>query len=329
MTQPLVIVKDLRVYFYTYAGVVKAVDGVSFEILEGETFCLVGETGCGKSVTSRALTKLIDPPGRIVGGVVLYRTRDGKYVNMLELSEDELRNIRGREIAYVFQDPAAALDPLYTIGHHFVETMLDHGTIRKPREGIAKAVELLKEVAMPAPEVRVKNYPHELSGGMKQRAVIGIGLSNMPRLLVADEPTSYLDVSVQAQILELLRQLKEKHGLTLLLITHDMGVVAEMCDRVAVLYAGHLVEVGPVDKIFTNPLHPYTQALLRAVPNPTRRVLKLEPIPGNVPNLVNPPPGCRFHPRCPYAMDVCKRERPPMVSMEERHYVSCWLYAKR
>ncbi|NPA96246.1 MAG: ABC transporter ATP-binding protein [Crenarchaeota archaeon] len=329
MPEPIVIVEDLKVYFYTYAGVVRAVDGVSFEIYEGETFCIVGETGCGKSVTSRALTKLIDPPGRIAGGKVLFKDRSGRYINMLELDEETLREMRGKEIAYIFQDPAAALDPLYTIGYHFIETMRDHGTIRSNKEGIERAIELLREVAMPAPEVRVKNYPHELSGGMKQRAVIGIGLSNMPRLLIADEPTSYLDVSVQAQILELLRQLKEKRGLTLLMITHDMGVVAEMCDRVAVLYAGHLAEIGPVDRIFMNPLHPYTQALLRAVPNPTRRMLKLEPIPGNVPNLASPPPGCRFHPRCPYAMDICKRERPKMIEVEERHRVACWLYAKR
>jgi len=326
--RPLIEVRDLRIYFYTYAGVVKAVDGISFEIYEGETFCFVGETGCGKSITSRALTKLIEPPGRIVGGEILYY-RDGKPINILSLSDEEIRRIRGKEIAYIFQDPAAALDPLYTIGYHIGETMIDHGTVSKWKEAFARAVQLLKEVAIPAPEQRVKSYPHELSGGMKQRAVISIGLSNEPRLLIADEPTSYLDVSVQAQILELLRELKRKKGLTLLLITHDMGVVAEMCDRVAVLYAGHIVEVGPVDRIFTNPLHPYTQALLRAVPNPLKRVLRLEPIQGTVPNLVNPPPGCRFHPRCPYAKRVCREERPRMVEVERNHRVACWLYAAR
>jgi len=326
--RPIIEVKDLRVYFYTYAGVVKAVDGISFEIYEGETFCFVGETGCGKSITSRALTKLIEPPGRIVGGKILYY-RDGKPIDILSLSEEEIRKIRGKEIAYIFQDPAAALDPLYTIGHHIGETMIDHGTVSKWKEALARAVQLLREVAIPAPEQRVKSYPHELSGGMKQRAVISIGLSNQPRLLIADEPTSYLDVSVQAQILDLLRELKKKKGLTLLLITHDMGVVAEMCDRVAVLYAGHIVEIGPVDRIFTNPLHPYTQALLRAVPNPLKRVLRLEPIQGTVPNLVNPPPGCRFHPRCPYAKSICREERPRMVEVEKGHKVACWIYAAR
>ncbi len=325
--EPLIEVKDLYVYFYTYAGVVKAIEDMTFTIYKGEKFCMVGETGCGKSVTSRALANIVPSPGRIVKGKVIYY-RDGKPVNILELSEEQLREIRGKEIAYIVQDPSSALDPLYTIGYQIVETMIDHYTVRDQKEGYKRAVELLREVLMPDPEQRIKNYPHELSGGQRQRAVISIGLSNMPRLLIADEPTSSLDVTVQAQLLELLRRLVREHGLTLFLITHDMGVVAEMCDRVAVLYAGNIVELAPVDEIFKNPKHPYTMGLLRAVPNPQADIEKLEPIPGTIPNLIYPPPGCRFHPRCPFARDVCKREKPPLVEVSPGHYVRCWLHAE-
>ena len=325
--EPLIEVKDLYVYFYTYAGVVKAIEDMTFTIYKGEKFCMVGETGCGKSVTSRALANIVPSPGRIVKGKVIYY-RDGKPVNILELSEEQLREIRGKEIAYIVQDPSSALDPLYTIGYQIVETMIDHYTVKDWKEGYKRAVELLREVLMPDPEQRIKNYPHELSGGQRQRAVISIGLSNMPRLLIADEPTSSLDVTVQAQLLELLRRLVREHGLTLFLITHDMGVVAEMCDRVAVLYAGNIVELAPVDEIFKNPKHPYTMGLLRAVPNPQADIEKLEPIPGTIPNLIYPPPGCRFHPRCPFARDVCKREKPPLVEVGPGHYVRCWLHAE-
>ncbi len=323
--EPLIEVKDLYVYFYTYAGVVKAIEDMTFTIYKGEKFCMVGETGCGKSVTSRALANIVPSPGRIVKGKVIYY-RDGEPVNILELSEEQLREIRGKEIAYIVQDPSSALDPLYTIGYQIVETMIDHYTVKDWKEGYKKAVELLREVLMPDPEQRIKNYPHELSGGQRQRAVISMGLSNMPRLLIADEPTSSLDVTVQAQLLELLRRLVREHGLTLFLITHDMGVVAEMCDRVAVLYAGNIVELAPVDEIFKNPKHPYTMGLLRAVPNPQADIEKLEPIPGTIPNLIYPPPGCRFHPRCPFARDVCKREKPPLVEISPGHYVRCWLH---
>lgn len=323
---PIILVRGLRVNFYTYAGVVKAIDGVSFCIERGETYCLVGETGCGKSVTSRALTRLIKPPGRIEGGEIIYYPEPGKPVNIMELGEEELQRIRGREIAYVFQDPGAALDPLYTVGYQVSETMLVHGIIRRIKDGFQRAVELLRKTLITDPEKRVRSYPHELSGGMKQRSVISISLSTKPKLLVADEPTTALDTTVQAEIMDLLRRLKKEEGLTLLLITHNMGLVAEMCDRVAVMYAGQIVEEAPVDEIFKNPLHPYTRALLRAIPDPTRSVEKLESIPGTVPNLVNPPPGCRFHPRCPEAMPVCTR-RPPVLRMGDRHYVACWLYA--
>jgi len=322
--EPLIEVKNLYIYFYTYAGIVKAIEDVSFTIYKGETFCLVGETGCGKTVVSRALTNIVPPPGRVVKGKVLYH-RDGDVVDILKLPEEELRKIRGNEIAYIIQDPSAALDPLYVVRYQIAETMMDHGRIKDWKEGFMRAIKLLKEVLIPEPEKRAKSYPHELSGGMKQRVVISMGLSNEPRLLIADEPTSFLDVTVQAQVLDLLKELKEKKGLTLLLITHDMGVVAEMCERVAVLYAGNLVEEAPVHELFRNPQHPYTMGLLRAVPNPLTEISKLEAIPGTVPNLIKPPSGCRFHPRCPYARDVCRREKPPLVEVSPGHRVACWL----
>lgn len=326
--KPIIVVRDLYVNFYTYAGVVKAIDGVSFDALEGETFCLVGETGCGKTVTSRAITRLIQSPGRIERGEVLYYSRDGRVINLLELSDEELRRIRGKEIAYIFQDPAAALDPLYTIGHQIGETMIEHKTVKDWKEAFMKAVHVLKTVLMPDPERRVKTYPHELSGGMKQRSVIGIGLSNQPRVIIADEPTSYLDVTIQAQIMALLRKLKKERNMTIILITHNMGLVAEMCDRVAVMYAGNIVELGPMRRIFENPIHPYTRALLRAVPNPLTKIERLESIPGTVPNLIEPPPGCRFHPRCPHAMEKCKKEEPPLTEVEKDRLIACWLYRK-
>ena len=326
---PILEVEDLYINFYTYAGIVKAIDGVSFKIYRGETYCLVGETGCGKSVTSRALTRLVPKPGKIVRGRIIYYPEPGKPIDIMKLSEEELRRIRGREIAYIFQDPSAALDPLYTIGYQLSETLKSHGLIKSIKEGFRIAVEMLRRVLIPDPEVRVKAYPHELSGGMRQRSVIAISLSTKPRLIVADEPTTAVDVTVQAQIMELLRKLKRDENLTLLLITHNMGLVAEMCDRVAVMYAGTIVEEAPVMEIFRKPLHPYTRALLRAVPNPLVRMEKLESIPGTVPNLINPPPGCRFHPRCPYAMDRCRREKPPLVEVEEGHKVACWSVMQR
>ena len=310
---PIIEVRDLRINFYTYAGVVKAIDGVTFTICRGETYCLVGETGCGKSVTSKALTRLIQPPGRIEGGEIYYYPEPGKRIDIMRLSERELRRIRGSEITYVYQDPSAALDPLYTIGYQVAETMKAHGLVSRIKEGVRRAVDILKTVAMPDPEVRVRSYPHELSGGMKQRSVIGMAIANRPKLLIADEPTTALDVTIQAQIMDLLLELKRKTGMTLLLITHNLGLVAEYCDRAAVMYAGRIVEEAPVKELFKNPLHPYTQALLKAVPNPLARMDKLESIPGSVPDLIRPPSGCRFHPRCPLRMDVCSRKRPPEV----------------
>ena len=325
MPEPILQVRDLSVHFYTYAGIVKAIEKVSFDVYKGETFALVGETGCGKSVTSRALTQLIESPGRIVNGGVLYYSDKGS-IDLLKLSEEEIREIRGNEIAYIFQDPHASLDPLYTVGYQIAEGMEVHERVKNIKEGIKKAVDILKSVLIPDPEKRVHNYPHELSGGMKQRVVIGTGIVNNPKILIADEPTTALDVTVQAQILDLINELKEKYRATVILITHNLGVVAETADRVGVMYAGKIVEIGSVDQIFKNSLHPYTKGLLKAVPNPMTRIERLEAIPGTVPNLITPPGGCRFHPRCPYATEVCKQKIPELVEIEDGHFVACHLY---
>ncbi|MCD6372338.1 MAG: ABC transporter ATP-binding protein [Thermococcus sp.] len=326
MSEPILEVRDLTVHFYTYAGIVKAIEDVSFDVYKGETFALVGETGCGKSVTSRAFTQLIESPGRIVKGKVIYHKEDGSTIDLLKLDEEEVRKIRGKEVAYIFQDPHASLDPLYTVGHQIAEAMVVHNTVKDWKEGFRKAVDILRRVLIPDPENRVKNYPHELSGGMKQRVVIGTGISNNPRILIADEPTTALDVTVQAQILELMNKLKREYNTTLILITHNMGVVAEMADRVAVMYAGKIAEIGSVDQIFKNPLHPYTQGLLRAVPNPLAKIERLDAIPGTVPNLIKPPKGCRFHPRCPHATEACRKEVPKLKEIEPGHFVACHLY---
>lgn len=325
MPEPILQVRNLTVHFYTYAGIVKAIENVSFDVYKGETFALVGETGCGKSVTSRALTQLIESPGRIVNGEVIYHSEKGP-IDLLKLSEEEIREIRGNEIAYIFQDPHASLDPLYTVGYQIAEAMEVHGKVNNIKEGIKKAVDILRAVLIPDPEKRVHNYPHELSGGMKQRVVIGTGIANNPKILIADEPTTALDVTVQAQILDLINSLKEKYHATVILITHNLGVVAETADRVAVMYAGKIVEIGSVEQIFKNPLHPYTKGLLKAVPNPMTKIERLEAIPGTVPNLITPPGGCRFHPRCPYAMEVCKQKVPELVEIEDGHFVACHLY---
>ena len=320
-------VEDLVVKFYTYAGVVHAASGVSFTVREDEVVALVGETGCGKTVSTRAITGLIEPPGRIEGGRALFRRKDGTVVDLLRLSGDELREIRGSEICYVFQDPTSALDPLYTAGEHIVETIVAHGRSSK-KAAWEKAVDLLRKVLISHPELRAKSYPHELSGGMRQRVVIATAIANNPRLLIADEPTTNLDVIVQAQILELLDELRKQYKMSVLWITHNLGVVAEIADRVYVMYAGKVVETAGTEELFEKPTHPYTELLLKAVPNPLKKVSRLETIPGSVPNLIDPPPGCRFHPRCPYATDKCKKEEPPMVDLGGGRKVACWLYSR-
>jgi peptide/nickel transport system ATP-binding protein len=322
MTDKVLEVKNLTVHFYTYAGVVKAIENVSFDVYRGETFALVGETGCGKSVTARALTQLIESPGRIVEGEVYYH-KNGESVDLLKLEEEEIRKYRGKEIAYIFQDPQSSLDPLYSVGFQVSEALYAHNKVKSIKEGIRKAVDILRTVLMPDPEKRVSNYPHELSGGMKQRVTIGIGISNDPKILIADEPTTALDVTVQAQILNLIKEMKRKYGATVLLITHDMGVVADMADRVAVMYAGKIVELADVFSIFKEPIHPYTEGLLKAVPNPLIKIERLETIPGTVPSLINPPSGCRFNPRCPLASQICRAKIPELEEVKNGHYVAC------
>ncbi len=320
MKKEILRIEDLSVYFYTYAGIVRAVEDLYLTVYDGETFALVGETGCGKSVTMKAVLRLIPPPGRIVKGRIIF---DG--IDLLKLSEEEMRKIRGSKISMIFQDPSTALDPLYTAGYQVVETIIEHSRVDK-RKAWEKALGLFKIVDIPEAERRLYSYPHELSGGMKQRVVISIALSQNPRLLIADEPTTALDVTIQAQILRLLEELQRKYNVTLILITHNLGVVAEMADRVAVMYAGSIVEVADVYELFKNPLHPYTKGLLEAIPNPARKVSRLKPIPGTVPNMINPPPGCKFHPRCPYAKEVCKYKRPELKEVSANHFVACHLY---
>jgi len=328
--EELLRVEDLHTYFYTYEGVVKAVDGVSFDIRKGEIFGLVGETGCGKSVTALSIIGLIDDPGKIVGGKIIFK---GK--NLLELGEEEMRKIRGKEISMIFQEPMTALNPVYTIGDQMIELLLLHeegiANIRKApkelrEEKKKKAIEMLRLVRMPDPERTIDSYPHELSGGMRQRAMIAMMLATKPSLLIADEPTTALDVTVQAQILNILMDMRDQLGISILLITHDLSVIAEVTDRVGVMYAGNIVEVADTFTIFQNPKHPYTVGLMEAIPKITEKKEMLKSIRGSVPNLIYPPSGCRFHPRCDYMKPICKKKKPKLVEVEPGHLVACHLY---
>jgi|AntDeeMetagen681_2_1112603.scaffolds.fasta_scaffold00550_10 peptide/nickel transport system ATP-binding protein len=303
-------VDDLVVQFYTENGVVRAVDGISYEIRAGETLGLVGESGAGKSVASLALLRLIDSPGEVVGGEIRFRGRD-----ILELSADEMRGLRGDEIAMVFQDAGAALNPVYTVGEQISEAIRTHEAVTD-ETARDRAIALLERVGISDPAARYSDYPHEFSGGMQQRAVIAMGLSCDPALLVCDEPTTDLDVTVQAGILELLADLARESETAIQLVTHDLGVVAEICDRVLVQYAGEIVERAPVEELYYDPKHPYTVGLLASIPRLGDGRGRLTTIPGTTPDLVDPPTGCRFHPRCPYAEDVCARRRPPLVETE-------------
>ena len=318
MAKELLRIEGLKTYFYTWAGVVKAVDGVSLNINEGETLGLVGESGSGKSVTALSILGIVPKPGKIIGGKILYRGE-----NLLEKNESQMLKIRGKEIAYVFQDPATSLNPVFTIESQLVEVIRRHQNLTK-EEAYAKAIELFKLVEIADPEVKIWNYPHQLSGGMKQRMAVARALSCEPNLLLADEPTTALDVTIQAQILDLLRNLKQKLGMAMILITHDMGVVAGVADRITVLYAGRVCESASTRTIFYNPLHPYTKALLEAVPSLALKRDKLKVIPGAIPNLIEPPSGCRFHPRCEYAKEgVCTLKVPELEEVEPEHYVAC------
>ncbi|CCQ96908.1 oligopeptide ABC transporter (ATP-binding protein) [[Clostridium] ultunense Esp] len=318
---PLLEVIDLHVSFHTYAGEVKAVRGVSFELEEGETLAIVGESGSGKSVTSQTIMRLLpSPPTEIKQGKILFNGRD-----LTRLTDKEMEKVRGSEIGMIFQDPMTSLNPTMTIGKQISEGLIKHFK-RSPREAMKEAINLLELVGIPNPETRVKQYPHQFSGGMRQRAMIAIALACRPKLLIADEPTTALDVTIQAQILELMQSLQKKTGTAIILITHDLGVVAKMAHKVAVMYAGQIVEKGTVEQIFYRPEHPYTWGLMRSIPRLDLHTKgELVAIPGTPPDLLNPPKGCPFAARCGYAMEVCKELPPETTHVGEGHLVSCWL----
>lgn len=316
MTRNLLDVTDLRTYFFTEAGVVKAVDGISLSVEEGRTVGLVGESGSGKSVTAQSVLRIVPRPGRIVDGAITF---DGE--NLLEKSESEMRKMRGAKMAVVFQDPTTSLNPVYTVRKQLTDIILLHKGLTKEQAN-KSALGLLEKVGIQEPESRLNAYPHELSGGMKQRIAIARALSCEPRLLFADEPTTNLDVTIQAQVLDLLKQLQKELGMTMVMITHDMGIVADMTERVTVLYAGKVMEEANTTTLFTEPKHPYTEALLKAVPS-VAQTRALEVIPGNIPNLIEPPTGCVFHPRCKYAKEICMKQDPQWEKVAERHYVAC------
>ena len=319
---PVLKVENLRTYFRTRWGEVKAVDGVSFELRKGETLGIVGESGSGKSVTVLSMMRLIPiPPGRIVEGTI---TLDGE--DLLQLSESEMSKVRGSKIALIIQDPMTSLNPVFTIGNQVTEAIRIHQDIPK-RSVMEKALEVLRKVNIPAAETRIRDYPHQLSGGMRQRVVGAIGISCQPLVLIADEPTTSLDVTIQAQYLKLLRDLQQESGMSLIFITHDFGIVAKMCDRVAVMYAGKIEELGSVRDIFNKPSHPYTEALLASVPKMEEDVDRLYAIEGQPPLLHDLPVGCSFADRCPYVMDRCREEYPPEFPVDEGHYSACWRLA--
>jgi len=314
-------VENLQVDFTTYAGVVKAVRGVSFGVEQGEVVAIVGESGCGKSVTAQSLVKLIpSPPGKVVGGSVLFNGED-----LAQKSNKDLEKYRGREIGIIFQDPMTSLNPTMTVGNQIVEMLAKHGGMTRAQM-VERAQEMLRTVGIPNPRRRFKQYPHQFSGGMRQRAMIAMALACSPKLLIADEPTTALDVTIQAQILELIQDLKEQFKMAVILITHDLGVVAGFSNRVIVMYAGKIVETGLTRDIYRNPQHPYTKGLLAAVPRLDSRGKRLAPIPGRPPNLLDPPEGCAFWPRCDYAMKVCAMYEPETWVVGSRHTVSCWLH---
>ncbi|HEX9389245.1 MAG TPA: ABC transporter ATP-binding protein [Anaerolineales bacterium] len=322
--KPLLEVKGLKTYFYTEDGVVRAVDGVNLEVYPGEVLGLVGESGCGKSVTSLSIMRLISKPGKIDEGQILL---DGE--NLLELPEEEMIKVRGNRISMIFQQPQTALNPVFKVGDQLAEVLNVHQDLGK-EAGWKRAIALLKMVGVPDPVRRAEAYPHELSGGMAQRVMIAMALACVPELLIADEPTTALDVTIQAQILDLMRDLRREMGTSVILITHDLGVVAEMAERVAVMYAGEIVEQTDVNTLFDEPLHPYTQGLIGSIPILGEIKERLDVIPGSVPNLVNLPPGCRFAPRCQarfkYNCTICAEVKPELEEVKPGHFVRCWLY---
>ena len=319
MARKLLSVRNLKTSFFTHVGEVKAVRGISFDVNEGEVLGIVGESGSGKSVTSLSIMGLLQYPGRVVDGEILLNGED-----ILTYGKNQMRKVRGKEIAMIFQDPMTSLNPVYTIGNQIMEMILEHEKMSR-REARARAIEMLKLVGIPAAEKRIDSYPHEFSGGMRQRVMIALALSCNPKLLIADEPTTALDVTIQAQILNLIKKLNKQFGMTTMLITHDLGVVATVCDKVAVMYGGLIMEYGTVDEIFYHPRHPYTMGLLGSIPHvdggEKRRLI---PIDGTPPDLINPPKGCPFSTRCKYCMNVCTREQPPYFA-EDKHRTMCWM----
>ena len=319
MARKLLSVRNLKTSFFTHVGEVKAVRGISFDVNEGEVLGIVGESGSGKSVTSLSIMGLLQYPGRVVDGEILLNGED-----ILTYGKNQMRKVRGKEIAMIFQDPMTSLNPVYTIGNQVMEMILEHEKISK-REARERAIEMLKLVGIPAAEKRIDSYPHEFSGGMRQRVMIALALSCNPKLLIADEPTTALDVTIQAQILNLIKKLNRQFGMTTMLITHDLGVVATVCDKVAVMYGGLIMEYGTVDEIFYHPRHPYTMGLLGSIPHvdggEKRRLI---PIDGTPPDLINPPKGCPFSTRCKYCMNVCTQEQPPYFA-EDKHRTMCWM----
>lgn len=313
-------VENLSVDFYTFEGILHVLDGVSFKVRRGEIFGLVGETGCGKSVTSKLILGMIANNARIKSGKIIFNNKD-----ILKMSEKELNEIRGRDISMIFQNPLGSLNPLFKIKDQMINVIVTNLKVDK-ETALERAFKYLKLVEMPDPERVLNSYPFELSGGMAQRVMIAMALSVEPKLLIADEPTTALDVTIQAQILQLLKKLQEKLGVSILFITHDLSVVAQICDRVGVMYAGNVVAYGDVYDIMKHPKHPYTIGLMRAIPNPENKGKPIPRIKGSVPNYLNPPKGCRFHPRCEYAMEICKKEKPKLFAVGKNHYVACWLY---
>jgi len=322
--EELLKVENLKTYFFTHEGTIKAVDGVSFIINKGETLGLVGESGCGKSVTALSIMRLIQsPPGKIVGGKIYFKGKD-----LLELKEKEMRKIRGCRISMIFQEPMTSLDPMFTIGSEIMEVLKLHQNLKKD-VAKKKAMESLYKVRFPDPEKRIDDYPHELSGGMRQRVMIAMALSCNPALLIADEPTTALDVTIQAQILKLIDDLKKEFNTSVLLITHDLGVIAKTCDNVALMYAGYIVEYTDVFTFFRKPMHPYAKGLMKSIPRFDTDTKKLEIIKGSVPNLLDLPPGCPFHPRCDFCFDLCTKKMPELKKMGKNHLVRCHLMEEK
>lgn len=324
MKKKLLEVKNLKTYFYSDRGVVKAADDVSFYVNEGETLGIVGESGCGKSITNMSIVRLVEtPPGKYVGGEILFNGED-----MLKISDQRLREIRGNDISFIFQEPMTSLNPIFKIGRQISETMMLHRGMSK-KEAHKESIKMLEMVKIPNPERIANDYPFALSGGMRQRAMIAMALACEPKLLIADEPTTALDVTIQAQVLDLMNELKEKINASIIFITHDLGVIAEMSDRVMVMYAGKVVEVATTEDIFKNPKHPYTIGLISSKPDLATESSRLHVIPGNVPDLNNLPTGCPFHTRCDKAMDICKTTFPSETILEDEHRIACWLYSNK